>query len=67
MVEKCSEFWMCGRAMFTMVMSSTTINWHEAMTRSAIAFPPPRSEVVDRGAGVCWDPVMARIPRRRVS
>lgn len=32
---------MCGRAMFTMVMSSTTINWHEAMTRSAIPLPPP--------------------------
>lgn len=27
--------------MFTMVTSSTTINWHEAMTRSAIPLPPP--------------------------
>lgn len=49
MVEKFSALWMCGSAMFTMVMSSTTINWHEAMTSSAIPLPPSFLS----GAAVC--------------
>ncbi|GHF56861.1 hypothetical protein GCM10018783_27730 [Streptomyces griseosporeus] len=41
--------------MFTMVMSSTTISWHEAMTSRAIAFPPPpRSCAAAGGAEVGW-------------
>ncbi|GGY32220.1 hypothetical protein GCM10010384_44470 [Streptomyces djakartensis] len=46
MVEKSRALWMCGRAMFTMVMSRTTISWHEAMTSSAIALPPPPDSLV---------------------
>ncbi|GAA2765388.1 hypothetical protein GCM10010103_44290 [Streptomyces paradoxus] len=45
-MENSSELWMCGSAMFTMVMSRTTINWHEAMTSSAIALPPPPDSLV---------------------
>ncbi|GAA2257324.1 hypothetical protein GCM10010104_63120 [Streptomyces indiaensis] len=50
-VEKSSALWMCGSAMFTMVMSRTTINWHEAMTRSAIVWPPPRDSLVAVACG----------------
>lgn len=41
-VENPRAVWMCGSAMFTMVMSRTTINWHEAMTRRAMPLPLPR-------------------------
>ncbi|GAA4551669.1 hypothetical protein GCM10023097_44250 [Streptomyces collinus] len=46
MVENSRSLWMCGSAMFTMVMSRTTINWQEAMTSSAIALPPPPDSLV---------------------
>ncbi|GAA2404982.1 hypothetical protein GCM10010255_44350 [Streptomyces coeruleofuscus] len=52
MVEKSRERWICGSAMFTIVMSRTTISWHEAMTRSAIAFPPPPGSLVVLVCGV---------------
>ncbi|GGQ52145.1 hypothetical protein Saso_20300 [Streptomyces asoensis] len=52
MVEKSRERWMSGSAMFTMVMSRTTISWHEAMTSSAMALLPPSCRVVVRGAEV---------------
>ena len=68
MVEKSSALWMCGSAMFTMVMSRTTINWHEAMTRSAIPLPPSfLSEAAVCEAGVGCGVVMAhRVPLTRV-
>ncbi|GAA3379331.1 hypothetical protein GCM10020367_62430 [Streptomyces sannanensis] len=48
-MEKLRALWMCGSATFTIVMSSTTINWQEAMTRSAIPLPPPRSPAAVSG------------------
>ncbi|MFF2159829.1 hypothetical protein ACFVWP_03740 [Streptomyces sp. NPDC058175] len=57
-VENPSAVWMGGRAMFTMVMSRTTISWHEQMTSGAIPLPWPRSgtsagfEGVDRVPGM---------------
>ncbi|GAA2547076.1 hypothetical protein GCM10010423_53540 [Streptomyces levis] len=66
MVEKSSELWMCGSAMFTMVMSRTTINWHEAMTNSAIALPPPPDSpvaVVCGAAGCGLLPAVSTVRR----
>ncbi|GGU72252.1 hypothetical protein GCM10010498_32890 [Streptomyces cavourensis] len=57
-MEKPRDRCMCGRAMLTMVMSSTTISWHEAMTRSAIPLPWDRRSGRAEGAGVAWEPVM---------
>ncbi|WP_258312098.1 hypothetical protein [Streptomyces sp. ZEA17I] len=58
-VEKPRDRCMCGRAMLTMVMSSTTISWHEAMTRSAMPLPRDRRPDGAVGAGVAWEPVMS--------
>lgn len=40
-VEKSRAVWMCGSAMFTIVMSRTTMSWQEAITNRASPLPPP--------------------------
>lgn len=58
---------MCGSAMLTMVMSSTTISWHEQMTRRAIPLPRPVFGVSAVVRGVAWEPVMGLLARRVVA
>ncbi|BAU86715.1 sensor protein [Streptomyces laurentii] len=74
MVEKPRALWMCGRAMFTMVMSRTTINWQEAITNRAMPLPPqpprPRAApAVRREAGGCdgWGGRGEVMPRRALT
>ena len=65
LVEKPRAVWMWGRAMFTMVASSTTISWQAAMTvrampgRGGRSLRPGRASVgraVPIGLGVTGSP-----------
>ena len=51
--EKPSAVWMCGRATFTMVPSSTTMSWAVAMTASAR--PSRRVGAPELGVAVAFD------------